>query len=683
MNQRVLAAILFSLVLVLGVQNVSSFPDQIVEDSLLEDAIPIIDSPLDIVYSYGDTGNTITWEIADDDPSHWFVLKDGELVSESSWHDNNETVVVNVDGLDPGIFQYMILASDSAHNSTDEVIVSVLSVAYATHIPFSINSDAIFHTTASSEGWKGHGNETHPYVIENLYIQAGYNCISISYTTLHFVIRNCTFVKTGVDSGIGITLQNVRNGTIENCTFLNLWVGCIAWYTLDCEWESNIFGNVCDGIMIYEGEDCDILHNTFYSGGLYLSGYSVENWVHDVIGNTVGGKTLGYFNGLNGDIIDASTYGQVILANCSDVSVRYGMFENVGTGISVGHSVGSVVEDSLVIGSRIGVFVERSDETTIYDIQVLGASEIGIQLNESIRCVLDTCVVTDSKWDGVVVLMAHNATIVNNAISGAGDYGLALMESSFSYVHNNTFDHNQWGLGIGGCTDTDVIDNRVRWNSEKGIQVWWGENCVFYDNEIGFNGVENAYDDGTNNSWDDSESKGNMWSDYTGSGYYYIPGAAGSIDHYPELIPDDTLPIVSDTEDFDYIVGTTEHVIEWIAVSSHPLSYQIYKDGVLDASDIWDSELIIVEIGDLSVGTYNFTLVVYDTNMKTASDTVIVTVRPDSTTSSTTTTTTNTNTNITGNPELQQQVTLMISIGSTVVIVVVGVMACRSRKGAV
>jgi parallel beta-helix repeat protein len=684
LDQKVLVAILFSLVLLLGAQSVSSFPDEITEESLLEDTIPIIDSPLDIVYSYGVIGNSITWEIFDDNPSYWLVFKDDELVADSSWQVSAETVTVNVDGLDPGIYQYVVIASDSEHNITDEVIVSVLSGAYVEHAPFSIHTDADFHTMAVLEGWEGYGNETHPYVIEHLYIQTSHTCIDISDTTLHFVIRNCTFVATTVDWGDGISLLNVRNGVFENCTFLNLWIGCYAWNTSDCEWRSNIYGNVHDGIWILECENCDIEYNTLYAGGIYISGYSLDNWVHEIKDNTVGGKNLGYFTGLIGDVIDASNYGQVILANCSNVSIQYGVFMNTGSGIIVGFSTGCVFEDCLVYGSRIGVYVERSDDTTFHDIQVFGASEFGFQVNESVHCMVDNCVVTNSEYDGIILLMAPNATLTNNIVTGCGGYGLGVFISSYSYLYNNTIDHNIWGIGVGDCMETDVIANRIRWNSERGIEVWWCENCVLYDNEIGFNDVENAFDDyGANNSWDDGESKGNMWSDYVGTGYYYINGSSDSIDHYPLILVDDTQPIVYDTEDFDYIVGTTGHVIEWKVSSSHPLSYKIYKDGVLIASYSWNGELITIEIDGLSVGFYIFTLQVYDTNMNTASDTVMVTVRPESTTSATITTTNTTNTNTAGNAEFIQQVSLVISIGSTLVIVIVGVAACRSRKGAV
>jgi hypothetical protein len=117
------------------------------------------------------------------------------------------------------------------------------------------------------------------------------------------------------------------------------------------------------------------------------------------------------------------------------------------------------------------------------------------------------------------------------------------------------------------------------------------------------------------------------------------------------------------------------------------MSYAIYRDDALLASIIWDGGMIIIGIDGLPVGVYNYTLVVYDTDSNTASDTVIVSVTSESTvtnTSSTTTTTTSaTTTNTTGGTGAFQLITLAISVGSAIVIVVFAAAACRSRKGGI
>ncbi|MFW9926830.1 MAG: NosD domain-containing protein [Candidatus Thorarchaeota archaeon] len=678
MNRGARATIIVCLIVLLSLQKSSSFQVDKFIVSSLDDTIPLVDSPLDIVYTYGTTGNIITWEIFDDNPYHWYVLKDGEFLIGSAWHENNETVVIDIDGLDIGIYHYEIIANDYAHNSTDEVIVSVLSGTIDTHAPFSITSDSNFHDMVTSEGWSGYGNETHPYIIEKLFIEADNEAILIRYTSVHFVIRNCTFVGSGVSQwSRGVDFFYVTNGTVENCTFLNLWVGSMSWYSVECELEGNIFGNVKDGIWLEFCEDYKITNNIFYFGGVWISGYDLVNWIHDITNNIVGGKSLGYFYGLAGDVIDSFEYGQVILADCEDVTVYNGTFDSAGTSILVGLSVGCNIEDCKMVRSRIGLCLQRSDDASIFNIEIHDASDYGIQINESVRCSIESSTVTGSTYEGILVLLSQNATLTDTTVTECGGTGVSLWESSYSNVLGNILDYNAVGILVGGSEEVNVLANRIRWNSEYGIQIPWAQYCTFYGNYIGFNGIDNAFDDGTNNYWDDGDSIGNKWSDYSGSGYYNVPGLAESIDHYPDLLIDASFPIVDDTGDLVYTQGTTGHVIIWDAYSTHPFSYEIYKDGILHTSVPWNGGLISINVDGLSVGEYNFTLVVIDDADQTASDTVMVTVNPAVIVITTTTTTT---TNTTDDAGLIQYITIGISIGSVVVILIVAVLSFKSRR---
>ena len=96
----------------------------------------------------------------------------------------------------------------------------------------------------------------------------------------------------------------------------------------------------------------------------------------------------------------------------------------------------------------------------------------------------------------------------------------------------------------------------------------------------------------------------------------------------------------------------------------------------------WDGDWITYNVDGLSVGVYNFTLEILDTFAETASDTVIVTVNPQTTATIDTTPTTpdTTTSNSTGVGGIQE-FTLVISIGSTLVIVIVIVLMLRTKRG--
>ncbi|MEF8874085.1 MAG: hypothetical protein V5A88_05375, partial [Candidatus Thermoplasmatota archaeon] len=57
--------------------------------------------------------------------------------------------------------------------------------AYETHVPFRIDSDAEFASTAISEGWNGSGTSGDPYIIENYDIDGNgsEDCFYIGNTT--------------------------------------------------------------------------------------------------------------------------------------------------------------------------------------------------------------------------------------------------------------------------------------------------------------------------------------------------------------------------------------------------------------------------------------------------------------------------------------------------------------------
>ena len=644
---------------------------------------PIVNSPVDIVYVEGDTGHSITWEISDDNPNYWITTRNGEILNALPWVTLNETVIVYVDGLVAGNYEFKIYACDDIHNITDVVLVKVLSSDIEFDTPISISSNIQFNTTAQAEGWAGNGTAINPYIIEKLYITASYSCIRISGTDVHFIIRNCTFVKSGTDSGIGVDIQNVSNGTIENCTFANLWIGCITWFVSNCTWKSNLFGNLADGIWLNEATNCTIADNSFMSGGISISGYGQSNWIHEISGNMIGDRPIGYFEGLTSMIIDADDYGQIIVANCVDVDIFNGDFSNVGSAIIIGHSNDSDISHCDVTGGRIGIYLERTDGATIDTCHIYGASEIGMYINETSSTEVFNCSIQNIGFVGAQIGMCSDTTITFTFIEGCGEEGIVCYEGPSLFIANCTIQGNRNGIIMGGCTDSLIIGNTIQYNVEYGLNIAWAsDGSRIFGNEFLNNGVENAYDDGTGTFWDDGSANGNTWSDYGGSGFYYILGSRNGIDHYPSGGTITNTVEVYDTADISYTVGTTGHYIAWETNCTLPSMYTIFLDGVVVRQQAWDGSSLVHNIDGLAMGEYNYTLEILGGFGVTASDSVIVTVAPEGpiiiTTSPTNTTvTTTTNTTF---PIGLQEVSLMISIGSAGVIVVVVILIFRTKK---
>ena len=86
-------------------------------------------------------------------------------------------------------------------------------------------------------------------------------------------------------------------------------------------------------------------------------------------------------------------------------------------------------------------------------------------------------------------------------------------------------------------------------------------------------------------------------------------------------------PSVSDVADFDYTEGETGNIISWDVTDMYPGTYIINEDGLEVDTGIWNSTTpIAINVDDLSVGTYVYSIVVMDLAGNIAEDTVTVTV---------------------------------------------------------
>ena len=97
---------------------------------------PNIVPPSDIEYLYGDTGNTITWAVNDNNPGNYSVyIDDIEVLINETWIP--PAVIFNVDGLEVGSHNVTLALQDEAGNlSTDTVIVTVIEIIPELDITF-------------------------------------------------------------------------------------------------------------------------------------------------------------------------------------------------------------------------------------------------------------------------------------------------------------------------------------------------------------------------------------------------------------------------------------------------------------------------------------------------------------------------------------------------------------------
>jgi len=236
-----------------------------------------------------------------------------------------------------------------------------------------------------------------------------------------------------------------------------------------------------------------VTNNTMVKGIIVEGGTKPETWLHTIdTTNTAGGKPVYYYkNQVGGSVPPGS--GQVILVNCTQMTVEDQSWSDVSIGLLLGFSTYNTIRNCEAHNNLYGFYINWC--------RPAGYNTI------------EGCTAYDNERDGIWLRYSGYNNVTDCEFYGNG-IGIHLWASSTQYnlLRDNTVHDNEWGIYIGSASY---------------------RNTVFHNNIA--NNDYNAFDDAQSvpNSWDDGyPSGGNFWDDYTGVDEYSgpdqnIPGSDG------------------------------------------------------------------------------------------------------------------------------------------------------------
>jgi parallel beta-helix repeat protein len=213
-------------------------------------------------------------------------------------------------------------------------------------------------------------------------VDAGGEGSAITLTADGITLEGFTVANSGSrwsesDAGINV---NSNNNTITGNNVNNDWCGI----SLSSSSNNNITGNnvsnnVRGGISLWDScSNNTITGNTFVNCGLFV----FEHYQNAVGDNTVNGKPLVYLE-------DASDYtvedaGQVILVNCTNITVDNLDLSNTSVGIELWKTEDSkVLNNTVSNNSNTGIILSDSSNNTITGNTISNNSNDGINLFDS------------------------------------------------------------------------------------------------------------------------------------------------------------------------------------------------------------------------------------------------------------------------------------------------------------
>jgi parallel beta-helix repeat protein len=401
----------------------------------------------------------------------------------------------------------------------------------------------------------------------------GYHGISLT-GLLNYVHDN---VVMG-NQDIGISIAGDRNKIENNVISYNTNAGVYSSISHNNTFITNTISNNEAGIVIERGVHHSLTMNTLISNGVVILGHERRNWNSHSIGssNMVNGKPVYYWkNRTSGTVTPGA--GQVILGNCSGVSVSNQIMADSTIGVQIGFSTGiDVVGNVLSYHSRNGASVWYSN-FLMFNWNEFSNNSYGV-----------------FSYDG------HNMTFDDNYLSynSRGVHSESTMDMTIS---DNRIAHNSMGMHLERSTGIIARNNIT--NNVIGAYLKWSSPFFVYHNNFSLN--QNQAGDDSINQWDDGyPSGGNWWSDYTGvdnrSGPNQdIPGADGFGDTpYQIAGPPDTkdrypmnpVPPPPPPENLTTSIYDGDDIrLDWTAPQAPNINYYlIYRSTDPREFDFWD-----------------------------------------------------------------------------------------------
>lgn len=262
----------------------------------------------------------------------------------------------------------------------------------------------------------------------------------------------------------------------------------------NCTIDYSDFGMIMDRSQNITIHDCKLRSNYY---GILASDCSIIN-----INNIT-------FFGLV-SALDIRNSNDTKISFCNIGSCGYGLYLEQNSNIYISNSVLADCRDySLYLCDISNCYLTYLD---------INNSDNGIYMKTTNLCYISNCDIKNIYSDGIYIFESNRVNVMWSNIS-LNSYGIKVKNSSYGiYKYNSFFQNRLYGISF----DVNSNHNLIYHNVFKDNRL---------DDETGL--LSQAWDDGYNNTFYDTETyEGNWWSNIRGS-TYIIAGSSSSIDVFP------------------------------------------------------------------------------------------------------------------------------------------------------
>jgi len=284
-------------------------------------------------------------------------------------------------------------------------------------------------------------------------------------------ISGFTIIEAG-KHGAGISVSGSNNVRIFDNVFSENPIGVLLLRTTGVTLENNSF---LDGdVRISESMEVVLSDNSFREGGVSFGVPSLKHLDTHTIDttNTINGKPIHYLSNAR-DVTLPSGAGQVILANCTGITVAGQDCRGASVGILAGFSSNLRIEGNDCSETGTGLSIIGSGELILANNSCLDTGR-GIHLVSSYNNTLQSNSCSSSTY-GIHLEDSDNNSLISNHCYGDSDVGIYLLGSG-NILRENNCSGGSRGIWLKGVHN--ILEHNICSENYNGIALSGSDNVL-------------------------------------------------------------------------------------------------------------------------------------------------------------------------------------------------------------
>ena len=424
----------------------------------------------------------------------------------------------------------------------------------------------IIYISADNVNIKGFtliGGTTAIKILNSRYINISYNILPASFNGIYVINSKSVNISRNNLMEMfyySIYIYNSTNNIISNNDFIDMYYTIYIYNSTDNFISDNriirsyigiilrnsmnniISNNTIYGIIfLYSSPKNRLIQNTLSLEGIYIYGEKLSDWnTHIIENNSLNGKPVYYMNNKTGLTLNSSSFGEILLANCSDIVIQNISIENSLVGILIGfsnnisikncslkynsagiifyNSSNSIVRDSILTDGTYGLYLMDSSHNLISNCDFY-KNQNGVYISYGLSNNIINCSFQDISYDSLYIDSSSKNIVMDCIISNSklGEYdhpsyeiGLNLYNSSLNTILRCIFKNEINGIYLSESYNNTINDCTL-YNNWNGIKLYSSSRNNFYNCSFHWNIDERTTKDEPSNGVFAYESSNNTF----------------------------------------------------------------------------------------------------------------------------------------------------------------------------